>query len=66
MHKRILLHTLLGWMLLLAGLTASHRASADSAPPNEKPTPKPVILISDVATGLVGGWRSDVSDIDDG
>jgi putative hemolysin len=44
--------------------TTDDRSGAGLLP--EGTMPKPVIMVSDVATGLVGGWRPDVNDIDDG
>jgi pyrimidine-specific ribonucleoside hydrolase len=47
------------------GIAAAAPARAADPPPRSRTT-VPVIISSDVATGLVGGWRGGPSDIDDG
>jgi len=51
-------------MLVVGSGSAQARPIEDDNSPT--PTPIPVILVSDVATGLVGGWRPGAADIDDG
>jgi pyrimidine-specific ribonucleoside hydrolase len=46
--------------VLLSGATATRPAAA-AGPPAER-----VVVSADVATGLVGGWRAGISDVDDG
>lgn len=48
--------------LLVGGCTAIQAAPL----PQDETEATPIILVSDVATGLVGGWRTTTSDIDDG
>jgi pyrimidine-specific ribonucleoside hydrolase len=52
--------------LLLALAVAAAPAAPAPGPPQRRPATTPVIISSDVATGLLGGWRSGPSDVDDG